>query len=164
MSGHGVEVLLSQSGAQQFPQNFAGHPGYPNGSRRLRTITDAVDQGRHKILVVDDQKLIADTLAEILLEENFQAVAAYDGWAALKIARSLQPDYLLCDVLMPGMNGVELAIAIRKMFPNAKIMLFSGQAGISEILPDGTNRGFDFELIAKPIHPLKLIERLREIS
>jgi PleD family two-component response regulator len=74
-------VLLSQSGAQQFPQNFAGHP---NGSRRLRTITDAVDQGRHKILVVDDQKLIADTLAEILLEENFQAIAAYDGWAALK--------------------------------------------------------------------------------
>jgi DNA-binding NarL/FixJ family response regulator len=44
---------------------------------------------------------------------------------------------------MPGMNGVELAIAVRKMFPNAKIMLFSGQAGISEILLDGTNRGFD---------------------
>jgi len=60
------------------------------------------------------------------------------------------------------MNGVELAIAIRKMYPAAKILLFSGQAGISDILLDGQKQGFEFELIAKPIHPLKLIERLKE--
>jgi hypothetical protein len=60
------------------------------------------------------------------------------------------------------MNGVELAIAISKMFPTARILLFSGQAGISEILLEGQRQGFEFELIAKPIHPLKLIERLRD--
>jgi hypothetical protein len=60
------------------------------------------------------------------------------------------------------MNGVELAIAIRKMFPAARILLFSGQTGISDILTEGYKRGFEFELIAKPIHPLKLIERLRD--
>ena len=63
---------------------------------------------------------------------------------------------------MPKMNGVELAIAIRKMYPSTRIMLFSGQAGISEILLDGQRKGFEFELIAKPIHPLKVIEYLTE--
>jgi hypothetical protein len=57
---------------------------------------------------------------------------------------------------------VELAIAVRKMYPAVKILLFSGQAGISEILLEGQSRGYQFELIAKPIHPLKLVERLKE--
>jgi CheY-like chemotaxis protein len=65
---------------------------------------------------------------------------------------------------MPGMNGVELAISISKMFPAARIMLFSGQAGISDILMEGYRQGFEFELIAKPIHPLKLIEHLKNQS
>ena len=60
------------------------------------------------------------------------------------------------------MNGVELAITIQKIHPTAKILLFSGQAGISEILLNGQQRGLKFELIAKPIHPLKLIEILKD--
>jgi CheY-like chemotaxis protein len=117
---------------------------------------------RRKVLVVDDQKLIADTISEILDGAGFHVMAAYDGWSALEIAGRFHPDYLLSDVLMPRMNGVELGIAIRKMYPAAKILLFSGQAGISSALLEGQKQGFEFELIAKPIHPLKLIERLRE--
>ncbi len=115
-----------------------------------------------KVLVVDDQELIADTITEILQGAGFQVVTAYDGWTALDIAARFKPDHLLTDVLMPRMNGVELAIAIRKMYPAAKILLFSGQAGISEILLEGKRQGFEFDLIAKPIHPLKLIDRLKE--
>jgi CheY-like chemotaxis protein len=114
-----------------------------------------------KILVVDDEKRIADTLTEILELSGFHVATAYDGWDALEVAARFHPDYLLSDVLMPRMNGVDLAIAMRKMYPAAKILLFSGQAGISEILLAGHRQGFEFELIAKPIHPLKLIERLK---
>ena len=117
---------------------------------------------RRKVLVVDDQKLIADTMTEILDAAGFHVMTAYDGWSALDIARRFHPDCLLSDVLMPRMNGVELAIAIRKMLPATKIILFSGQAGISETLLEGQKQGFEFELIAKPIHPTRLIERLRE--
>lgn len=117
---------------------------------------------RRKVLVVDDQRLIADTISEILEGAGFQVMVAYDGWTALEAARRFHPDYLLSDVLMPRMNGVELAIAIRKMLPAAKVLLFSGQAGISNALLEGQKQGFEFELIAKPIHPLKLIERLKE--
>ena len=116
---------------------------------------------RPTVLVVDDEKLIVDTMVEILNGAGFEAIGAYDGWTALEQIAHRQPDYLLSDVLMPQMNGVELAIAIRKMHPATRIVLFSGQAGISEILLEGQRQGFQFELLAKPIHPLKLIEHLR---
>jgi CheY-like chemotaxis protein len=118
---------------------------------------------RPRILVVDDERIIADTMAEILEGVGFQAATAYDGWNALQVAGILQPDYLLSDVLMPRMNGVDLAIAIRKMYPAARILLFSGQAGITEILRAAQNQGFQFELIAKPIHPLSVVARLKEL-
>jgi CheY-like chemotaxis protein len=118
---------------------------------------------RPRILVVDDERVIADTMAEILEGAGFQAATAYDGWNALQLAGSLQPDYLLADVLMPRMNGVDLAMAIRKMYPAARILLFSGQAGITEILRAAHDQGLQFELIPKPIHPLSLIARLKEL-
>jgi CheY-like chemotaxis protein len=119
-------------------------------------------RSRRKILVVDDQRLIADTIVEIFQNAGFEAVAAYDGWSALEIAGRLRPDLLLSDVLMPQMNGVQLAIAMRRNHPETKILLFTGQAGISEILLEGKEKGYEFELLPKPIHPLKLLERIKE--
>lgn len=132
--------------------------------KSLQEKPDSKDPGRSvsKIVIVDDEKRIADTLAEILEMAGFNVMATYDPWDALQAAVRFQPDCLLSDVLMPRMNGVELAIAVRKIYPAARILLFSGQAGISDILLDGQKQGFEFELIAKPIHPLKLIERLKE--
>jgi len=118
---------------------------------------------KRRILVVDDERSVADTLTEILFASGFEAVAAYDGWSALDAAERFQPDFLLSDVLMPRMNGVELALAVHSLHPAVKILLFSGQVGISEILEAGQKRGLAFELIAKPIHPIKLLEQLRKL-
>jgi CheY-like chemotaxis protein len=133
------------------------------GSLPLASSSKEPKARRPRILVVDDERIIADTVAEILEGAGFQVATAYDGWNALQVAGILQPDYLLSDVLMPKMNGVDLAIAIQKMYPTARILLFSGQAGITEILRTAQNQGFQFELIAKPIHPLSLIARLKEL-
>lgn len=127
-----------------------------------KTGSGGPQENRPKVLVVDDERLVADTISEILDGAGFGVLTAYDGWTGLEAAARFQPDYLLSDVLMPRMNGVELAIAIRKMYPAVRILLFSGQAGISEVLLHGQKQGFEFELIAKPIHPLKLIERLKD--
>jgi CheY-like chemotaxis protein len=118
-------------------------------------------RNRPTVLLVDDEPLIVDTLTEVLEDAGFQVLPAYDGWTALEKVADCRPDYLLSDVLMPKMNGVELAIAIRQMYPSTRITLFSGQAGISDILLESQQRGFAFELIAKPIHPLKVVEHLK---
>jgi CheY-like chemotaxis protein len=133
------------------------------GSLSLTSSSKEPKARRPRVLVVDDERVIADTVAEILEGAGFQAATAYDGWNALQVAGILQPDYLLSDVLMPRMNGVDLAIAIHKMYPAARILLFSGQAGITEILRTAQDQGFHFELIAKPIHPLSLIARLKQL-
>lgn len=113
------------------------------------------------ILVVDDQHLIADTTKEVLNRSGFKAVCAYNGRSALEIAAKLRPDYLLSDVLMPDMNGVELAIAVQKELPETRIVLFSGQAGITDIVSKAKADGHTFDLLAKPIHPEKLLEHLK---
>jgi DNA-binding NtrC family response regulator len=118
--------------------------------------------GQPRILVVDDERLLADSLADILNGSGFRATVAYDGREALQIASRIRPDYLLTDVVMPTMNGVELAIAVAEELPATTILLFSGQAGIADILHDGRQRGYDFDLIAKPIHPDRLIDCIRQ--
>jgi CheY-like chemotaxis protein len=132
----------------------------PNES--AKDTSPASNTARPKILVVDDQRLIADTLSEILENAGFEVAVAYDGWQAIEKASRFKPDQLLSDVVMPRMNGIELAIAISKMHPSTKILLFSAQTGISEILLDAEKQGYYFELLPKPLHPAKLIERLRE--
>lgn len=112
--------------------------------------------------MVDDEKLIADTISEILESAGFDVAVAYDGWEAIEKAAKFKPDQLLSDVKMRRMNGVELAIAMRKLYPATKILLFSAQAGVPELILDAQKQGFHFELLAKPLRPSDLIKRLKD--
>jgi CheY-like chemotaxis protein len=115
-----------------------------------------------RILVVDDEPIIADTIVQILNRSGFIAEAAYGGREAIDAARRLHPELILSDVLMPHIDGVEAAIAIQKFLPEARIVLFSGQAATVEILARARKRGYHFELLAKPLHPTQLIKHLRQ--
>jgi len=126
--------------------------------------------GRHaplvkpKILVVDDERVIADTITEILNESGFDATPAYSGDAAIKVIQENCPDVVLTDVVMPGINGVEVAKFVADTCSNAKVLLFSGQAAISEFLSQVNELGYSFECLAKPLHPDELIEKLRALK
>jgi CheY-like chemotaxis protein len=115
-----------------------------------------------RILVVDDEKLIADTIVQILNRNGFIAEAAYSGAEAIEKAERHCPELVLSDVLMPRIDGVEAAIAIRELCPDTRIVLFSGQAATVEILARAREKGHVFELLPKPIHPTQLIKHLRE--
>jgi CheY-like chemotaxis protein len=115
-----------------------------------------------RILVVDDEPLIADTIVQILNRSGFIAEAAYGGREAIDAARLTSPELILSDVLMPHIDGVEAAITIQKFLPKARIVLFSGQAATVEILARARKRGYHFELLAKPLHPTQLIKHLRQ--
>lgn len=116
---------------------------------------------RLKVLVVDDEHLITDTICAILCENGFDAVGAYSGPEAIAAARKQRPDIVLSDVLMPRMSGVELGIQLRNEFPDIKIFLFSGQAATTAIIHRAEAEGHHFELFPKPIHPDELMTRLK---
>jgi CheY-like chemotaxis protein len=114
-----------------------------------------------RILVVDDERIIADTLKLILDRNGFEAFAAYDGIAAVELAQEAAPDILLCDVIMPGLDGVEVAIRIRAIHPGCRVLLLSGQAGVEDLLRNARVRGHHFDILIKPIHPSELLKILR---
>jgi DNA-binding NtrC family response regulator len=120
--------------------------------------------GRRTIVVVDDEHVIADTLAAILNSSGFHALAAYSGESALALIAARVPDLLITDVCMPGMNGVELAVAVRERFPGCKVLLFSGHAASTDLINEVRARGYDFELLSKPVHPRDLLDRLRDAA
>lgn len=118
---------------------------------------------RPSILVVDDEKTIADTLTLILQDAGYTARAAYDGAAALNLSREHAPDLVITDVLMPGMSGVDLALTTQREFPECRILLFSGQAASVDMLEDARSRGHDFELLAKPVDLDELLQKITKV-
>ena len=114
-----------------------------------------------KVLVVDDERVIADTLAMILNQSGFEARAVYSGEKALDLASIFEPDMLITDVIMDDLNGIDAAIRMRAQLPNIKILLFSGQAATADLLEKARAQGYEFEILAKPVHPQDLLSRLR---
>lgn len=116
---------------------------------------------RCRVYIVDDEWVIAQTLATILCNEGYQAQAFHNPGQVLVRSMDHPPDVLIADVMMPGMTGVELAIALRESGHEGRILLFSGQSGSLDLLSDARKRGYDFELLEKPLHPMQLLLRLR---
>lgn len=123
---------------------------------------DTQGKPRPKVLVVDDERVIADTLAIILNQQGYDAAAVYSGTSAVERAREVSPDLIISDVIMPDMNGIQAAINIRSFLPACKILLFSGQAATADLLEDARKQGHEFEILAKPVHPQDLLSKLRE--
>ncbi|NUQ26915.1 MAG: response regulator [Acidobacteriaceae bacterium] len=114
------------------------------------------NQPRAKVLVADDEQVIANTLAIILNQAGFEAKAVYSGEKAVEALDSFRPDMLISDVIMTGMTGIEAAIETRTRLPHCKILLFSGQAATADLLDKARSQGHEFEILAKPVHPTDL--------
>jgi CheY-like chemotaxis protein len=114
-----------------------------------------------KVLVADDERVIADTLAMILNQSGFEARAVYSGEKALESVATFVPDMLISDVIMADLNGIDAAIRIRELLPGIKVLLFSGQAATADLLEKARADGHEFEILAKPVHPQDLLNKLR---
>jgi len=137
------------------------------GSDIQTDVTDADPESREtgvrapRILVVDDEKLVADTLSEILKRCNYDALPFYNGEMAIAAAREQCPDIVLSDVIMPRLNGVETVLKIREICPRTRVILISGNAATANLLEQAHHQGHDFELLAKPVHPDELLRHLQ---
>lgn len=124
-----------------------------------------MESSRGVVFVVDDERLIAQTLKMILAQSGFTASAFEDPYQALEAAASgPAPDLLISDVVMPGMSGIDLGVQFRKDYPGCKVLLFSGQAATADMLATAKLQGHEFEVLAKPVHPSDLLAKLRSLS
>ncbi|WP_348261165.1 response regulator [Telmatobacter sp. DSM 110680] len=116
---------------------------------------------RPKVLVIDDEPTHADTLAMVLNISGFEAIAAHSATHGVDLAMQTAFDYLVTDVVMNGMNGIDAAIAIHRLLPNCRILLISGNNDTSPLLDAAIAQGHAFDILAKPVHPTVLLSYLR---
>ncbi len=110
-----------------------------------------------QIFVVDDEPVIASTLATILQMNGFSARFFTSPLEALTAARLKVPDLLISDVTMPGISGIDLAVKMRAQYPKCKILLFSGHPATLGLLKEARAQGHDFHLLVKPVPPAELL-------
>jgi DNA-binding NtrC family response regulator len=127
--------------------------------------TSSMHCGRlSRVFVVDDEAIIARTLAMILSLEGFDADFFTRATKALASAKTCCPDLLITDVVMPDFSGIELAIEMRNQHPACEVLLFSGQAATADLLDDARCRGYDFALLQKPFHPTDLLRLIGHLA
>jgi DNA-binding NtrC family response regulator len=114
-----------------------------------------------RVFIVDDEMSIAKMMSVVLQMNLFDAVPYDDPQQALAAARETPPDYLISDIMMKGMTGIELATCVHRELPACKVLLFSGQPDAPQMVQEARNSGFDFPFLQKPIHPNDLVAVLR---
>jgi CheY-like chemotaxis protein len=117
-----------------------------------------------RVFVVDDEPVIASTLAAILRLHGYSSTFFTSPLEALAAAQLKAPDLLISDVAMPGISGIALAILIKIQYPECKVLLFSGQAETADLLGAARKEGHDFTLLQKPVHPSAMLAKIRALE
>ena len=120
------------------------------------------ESGSRKILVVDDDRIIATTTSAILRDEGYDVATAYSGEEAVEKAKAFLPDLLLSDIWMDSMNGVEAASRIATKLPNLKILFVSGDATMLDVLNVFPKR-IVYSLMLKPVRVPDLLNAIAYI-
>jgi len=110
-----------------------------------------------RVLILDDQHNVADTLRIIFSNAGYSARAAYSAEEALPLIAEWNPHLAIIDVCLPGMNGIDLAVKMRAEHPHCDVLLFSGDNRVSELLESAAREGHDFEVRAKPVPPAEFL-------
>ena len=118
-----------------------------------------IQKTSRRILIVDDEVAIADTLALIFRTQHYEVRAAYSAKGAVEIIAEWRPDLAIIDVILPEMNGIDLAIVTKANYRACHVLLFSGHANTAMLLEEAGRKGHQFEVLAKPVHPTVMLEK-----
>lgn len=113
-----------------------------------------------RVFVVDDEAPLAESLQAILAGAGYAAESFTTARKCLEAVKKDPPALVITDVVMPMMDGVELALAIAAEAPQTKVILFSGQASTTAMVENAKKLGYDFEVMPKPLHPGDVLQRL----
>lgn len=116
---------------------------------------------RAKVLIVDGDQVVANTLKLVLQSSGFEAAVAYRAEEAVRLATEWNPDILLSEAILDTINGFDVAIEVCHKNPECKVVLMSGQNETSDLLARYQESGYSFEVVPKPVPPEDLMARLR---
>ena len=116
--------------------------------------------GKQKILIVDDDLHIAELISLYMMKDGYETEEVYDGREAIKKAETFQPDLILLDLMLPGMDGYQVCTEIRKTSRVPIIMLTAKGETFDKVL--GLELGAD-DYIVKPFDPKELVARVKAV-
>ena len=116
-----------------------------------------------RVLVLDDEPIVADSLAQILNLYGYQAVAVYDARDAIEWVATQPCEFLISDVVLGSgsMSGIDVAIQWGMLLPQSRVLLISGNNSTAELLKSAEQLGHTFDVLPKPVHPSVILERLK---
>jgi len=103
-----------------------------------------------RILIVDDEQIFADTLAQIFRNEGYDSRSVYSAEQAIETLAEWEPELTIVDVMLPGMNGIDLAILLKANYPNLAVMMISGQVATGGLVEKAAQQGHEFYILPKP--------------
>jgi CheY-like chemotaxis protein len=118
----------------------------------------------HRILVVDDERLVADTLGLIFRKHGFEAKVAYSAKDALHCARSFSPNLLLCDISMPERSGLELMDDFHRELPECRVLVLTGyHTNVGRVREQSGRLRRSTRVLTKPCNPTELLREAGRI-
>lgn len=128
---------------------------YRSQQRRRFSMLGSYEKKR--VLIVDDEKIITDTLVMIFSNEGYDARGVYSAEQALSLMSEWIPQLAIIDVHLPEMNGIDLAILFKAEYSDCRLSLFSGETATGDLLDTALREGHSFNVLAKPVHPTELL-------
>ncbi len=121
------------------------------------------DTGKRSILIVEDEPVVAETLGKILTANGYKIRIAHSAEAALEILTGWSPCVAILDVMLPKMNGIDLAVSLKQDLPTCRVLLFSGQPSVEALLDKASGEGHEFRILAKPVHPNVMLSAISNL-
>lgn len=119
--------------------------------------------GERKILIVEDERVVAETLGQILRAHGYDVEISYSAEEAIEVLPRWPANLAILDVMLPQMNGIDLAIALKQDHPDCRVLLFSGQPAVEALMQKASKEGHQFDILAKPVHPSVMLNAISSI-
>jgi CheY-like chemotaxis protein len=138
---------------------------YQRENRALSIICegeDAMEKDMYEILVVDDEPHMCDVVSRILESEGYSVSVASDGRKALQLTKENEPDLIILDLMMPGINGREVCRIVRKLSPETRVMYFTAKVETDpQMLKELRNEADGF--ISKPASSKQILSNVNTL-
>lgn len=121
------------------------------------------NRGEGRILIIDDDQAVADTLGQILRVHGYDARMTYSAESAIDLIAEWPPDVAIVDVILPKMNGIDFGLLLKENYPESHVLLFSGSPSLDELLQRAGAEKHRFQVLTKPVHPAVMLEAISNL-